>query len=158
MEITAFFDQVRQGDLAGVRDSLQAHPQWLSARDPRGSTPLIMASYYDRREVVEYLLEQGAPVDEKDGSGNTALMGVCFKGYPEMAKILIGAGASVDAPNSMGTTCLIFAVTFNREPMARLLLEHGASVAVRDAQGQTALDHARRLGLTGLVALMENKS
>lgn len=158
MEITAFFDQVRQGDLEGVRDSLRAHPQWLGARDPRGSTPLILAAYYDRREVVKFLLAQGAPVDERDGSGNTALMGVCFKGYLEMAEILIGAGASVDALNSMGATCLIFAVTFNREPMARLLLEYGASATARDAQGLTALDHARRLGLTALVAQMENKT
>lgn len=155
MDSTQFFGQIREGDLEGVRQSLMAHPGLLQTRDPRGSTPLILAAYYNHLDLVSLLLEQGAPVNETDGSGNTALMGVCFKGYADMARLLIGAGADVNARNGMGGTCLIFSVTFNRPEIARLLLEAGADASARDTQGKTALDHARDQDLTELIPLLE---
>lgn len=151
MDTMEFFNQIRTGDLGGVKGSLSAHPELLIARDQRGSTPLIMASYYNNEGVVKHLLELGAPVDEKDGSGNTPLMGVCFKGYEEMAGILIEAGADVNARNEMGATCLIFAVTFKKEGVARILIAHGADLTARDSQGKSALDHARAQGLNNLL-------
>jgi len=156
MDSTQFFSQIREGDLEGIRKSLEARPELLRARDPRGSTPLILAAYYDHLDLVRLLLERGTPVNEMDGSGNTALMGVCFKGYEKMARLLIGAGADVNARNGMGGTCLIFSVTFNRPEIARLLLEAGADTSARDAEGKTALDHARAQGLTDLVSLLES--
>lgn len=158
MDSTQFFGYIRTGDLEGVRHSLQAHPGLVHERDARGSTPLILAAYYDQKDLVRLLLEQGAPVNEMDGSGNTALMGVCFKGYAEMARILIEAGADVNARNGMGGTCLTFSVSFNRPEIARLLLGAGADPQARDAQGKTALDHAQNQGLTDMVALLEATS
>lgn len=155
MDSTQFFGQIRAGDLEGARQSLQAQPGLATARDSRGSTPLILAAYYNHLDLVRLLLGQGTPVNEMDGSGNTALMGVCFKGYEEMARLLIGAGADVNARNGMGGTCLIFSVTFNRPEIARLLLEAGADASARDAQGKTALDHARDQGLSELIPLLE---
>lgn len=155
MDSTQFFGQIRSGDLEGARQSLKSHPDLVSTRDPRGSTPLILAAYYDHKDLVRLLLENGAPVNEVDGSGNTALMGVCFKGYAEMAQILIGAGADVNARNGMGGTCLTFSVSFNRPEIVRLLLEAGADASVRDAQDKTALEHARNQGLAEMVALLE---
>ena len=158
METTEFFNHIRKADLQAVKADLEAHPDWVHARDSRGSTPLIMASYYDHRELVQWLLEKGARIDEKDGAGNTALMGVCFKGYEAMASILIDAGANVNARNGMGGTCLIFAVTFDREGIARLLIEHGADKDAVDAQGHTALYHARTQGRDHLVSMLEADS
>jgi ankyrin repeat protein len=155
MDSTQFFNQIRNGDVEGVRQSLKTNPGLLQSRDPRGSTPLILAAYYNHLEVVRLLLEQGAPVNETDGSGNTALMGVCFKGYAEMASLLIEAGADVNVRNGMGGTCLIFSVTFNRPEITRLLVKAGADPSARDAQGKTALDHARDQGLADLVPLLE---
>jgi ankyrin repeat protein len=158
METTEFFSRIREGNLESISKGLEANPELLHTKDPRGATPLIMASYYDHRDVVRLLLSKGARIDEKDGSGNTALMGVCFKGYEEMAKILLEAGADVNARNGMGGTCLIFAVTFNRENIAKLLITHGAKLDAVDAQGHTALYHARTQGLRNLVSLLENIS
>ena len=65
MEQKEFFNSIREGNLEVVRKHLEGHPDLLMARDERGSTPLIMASYYDHRDMVMLLLEMGAPVDEK---------------------------------------------------------------------------------------------
>lgn len=156
MDSTQFFGQIRAGDVEGTGRSLEANPGLLRARDPRGSTPLILAAYYNHLDLVRLLLERGIPVNEMDGSGNTALMGACFKGYAEMVRLLIEAGADVNARNGMGGTCLIFSVTFNRPEIARLLIGAGADATTRDAQGKTALDHARDQGLSDLVPLLES--
>jgi ankyrin repeat protein len=158
METSDFFNSIREGNLERTAALLKAHPKLISSRDQRGSTPLILAGYYNQAEVVRLLLDQGAAVDEKDGSGNTALMGACFKGYTGIAEILIEAGANVNERNGMGGTCLIFAVTFNREPMARLLLEKGARVDAKDPEGKTAVDHARSQGLPNLISILEAQS
>lgn len=155
METTEFFNQVREGNLTAIEALLKEHPQLLTSRDQRGSTPLILAGYYNQQEVVRYLLDKGVAVDEKDSAGNTALMGACFKGYSEVAEILIDAGANLDERNGMGGTCLIFAITFKRETIARLLLERGADANMRDPEGKTALDHARNQGLANLIPLLE---
>lgn len=158
MDSTQFFEQIRNGDLAGVQASLSKQPGLINAKDDRGSSPLLLAAYYNHKDLVSYLLEQGAAVDEKDGAGNTALMGVCFKGYTEVARLLIDAGADVNARNGMGGTCLTFAVTFKREDMAHLLIEKGADIHAADAQGNTALVQAKMQGLTNLAKFMESKS
>ena len=157
MDTSDFFNQVREGNLPAIEALVDRHPDLLHSRDQRGSTPLILAGYYNHQDVVRFMLERGAPVDEKDSSGNTALMGACFKGYTEIAEILIDAGADVDARNGMGGTCLIFAITFNREPIARLLLNRGADPDARDPGGKTALDYARAQGLVNLIPLLEGQ-
>ncbi len=152
-----FLDHIRKGNLNEVQLLLGQKPDLLRARDQRGSTPLILAAYYDQVEIVDFLLEHGADADEKDASGNSALMGVCFKGFEQVAYKLIKAGANVNTRNSMGASCLIFAVTFNRENIAKMLLENGADLEARDARGNTALDHARMRGLQPLISLLENR-
>lgn len=153
-----FFAEIRQGRIDVVRAMLDKNPDLIKLKDQRGSTPLILAAYYDQAGIVDLLLQRGAEVDEKDASGNTALMGVCFKGFDEVARKLIDAGADVDARNAMGANCLIFAITFNRQSMAKLLISSGADLKAKDARGYTALDHARMQGLKPLVAILESRN
>jgi len=146
MQEESFFNAIRQGDLKEVDKALKELPDLVHIRDQRGSTPLILAAYYNHGTIVTSLLKHGAQVDEKDGVGNTALMGVCFKGYVEIAERLMKAGANVNTTNTMGASCLIFAITFNQPEIASLLIAHGADVDIKDARGNTALDHARMQG------------
>lgn len=154
MEQESFFDAIRQGDLNTIKTLGNKHPELLKGKDQRGSTPLILAAYYNRGDIVEFLLQKGSDVNEKDGTGNTALMGVCFKGYTDIAEQLMNAGADVNITNAMGSSCLIFAVTFNQLEIARLLIEHGADIHIRDARGNSALDHAKMQGFDHFQSLL----
>ena len=84
-----FFNAIRSGNLANVEQQLSQQPELIYATDDRGSSPLILASYYDHIDLTETLIQAGAEVNFKDASGNTALMGVCFKGVVELAELLI---------------------------------------------------------------------
>ena len=112
--VEIFFGAIRNGNLDQVRSLLEANSKLINAKDGRGSTPLVLATYYNQEAIAKLLLEQGAAINATDGSDNTALMGVCFKGYFDLAKLLLEAGAEVNHRNSMGATSLIYAATFNK--------------------------------------------
>ncbi len=81
----SLFDAIRSSDLETVSKILNAHPELIDIKDTRGSTPLLLATYYGHKEISETILSYKPDVNAKDGSGNTPLMGVCFKGFPEIA-------------------------------------------------------------------------
>jgi ankyrin repeat protein len=149
-----FFNEIRNGNYNEVKAMLTKNPMLINSKDERGSTALILATYYDEQEIADLLLDMGAKIDAKDASGNTALMGVCFKGYTDVAKKLIERGANINERNAMGATCLIYAATFNREDIARLLIEHDVDTSIKDNRGLTALDHAKMQNLPAFIAML----
>ena len=110
----ALFDAIRNEETASVKSLLKQHPEWVHEKDQRGSTPLLLATYYGFEGITKALLDCEQDMNAQDGSGNTALMGVCFKGFQNIAKLLIDKGADVNVTNYNGATALIFAATFNR--------------------------------------------
>lgn len=68
MNTSNFFNAIRQGDLETVTNLLKTNAKLLESTDERGSTALILASYYNQKELVDFLLEKGAQVDRQDGS------------------------------------------------------------------------------------------
>ena len=154
-EIEIFFNAIRNGDLNLVEELLNKTPELLAKRDQRGSTPLVLSTYYNQLEITDVLIKKGAKINDKDSSGNTALMGVCFKGFVELAKKLVASGADVNLSNTMGATSLIYAATFNRIEIAKILLEHEADINAKDARGNTALDHAKMQDAKQLIDLLE---
>jgi ankyrin repeat protein len=115
----------------------------INATDSRGSTPLIVAAYYNNTEATKVLLDAGAATDLQDGMGNTALMGVCFKGYTAIGELLLQYNASVDVPNGNGATALTFAATFGHTDLIKLLIANGADKTLRDRFGKNPVDYAR---------------
>ena len=150
-----FFNDIRSGNLEGIQKTLTNVPELLNGVDDRGSTPLLLATYYGHIDVAKYLLDSGAKVDATDSSGNTALMGVCFKGYENIVELLVDAGANVNHINNMGATSLIYAASFNKIGIARILLENGADIQTKDARGNTALENAQMQDAKEMVELLE---
>ena len=77
-----FFNEIRNGDLTKVEALIAMTPELINSRDDRGSTPLILATYYDHAHITDLLLEKGAEIDAKDASGNTALWAYVLKAIP----------------------------------------------------------------------------
>ncbi len=63
-----FFKAIREGSVKEVNELLHNESGLLQSRDQRGSTPLILATYYNQYEITELLLAKGAKINEKDGS------------------------------------------------------------------------------------------
>ncbi len=72
--------------------------------DAKGYTTLMMAVNWDKRQLVKFLLKNGADVNHAAADGMTPLMLACVNGYSELAKILVEAGAQIDAANEKSET------------------------------------------------------
>lgn len=72
------FDAIRNGDLEMVQAIITAHPELVNIKDQRGSTPLLLATYYGNQDISEAILKHKPDLNAKDSSGNTALMGGVF--------------------------------------------------------------------------------
>ena len=112
-------DLARNGDAIGLGALLKGGLQ-VDARDAKGNTLLMLASYHGRAEVVKLLLKSGATVDLRNDKGQTPLGGVAFKGYVEIATLLLDAGADPLADQG-GSTPADFATLAGKTEILALL-------------------------------------
>jgi ankyrin repeat protein len=112
-------DLARNGDAIGLGALLKGGLT-VDARDAKGNTLLMLASYHGRAEVVKLLLKSGATVDLRNDKGQTPLGGVAFKGYVEIATLLLDAGADPLADQG-GSTPADFATLAGKTEILALL-------------------------------------
>ena len=120
-------DLARNGDAAGL-GALMKGGLDVDARDAKGNTLLMLASYHGKTEVVKLLLKSGATVDLRNDKGQTPLGGVAFKGYAEIATLLLDAGADPLADQG-GQTPVDYATMFGRQEILVLLRERRGAAA-----------------------------
>ena len=107
---TAPEESVSTAAFNGNVDALKQHiaaGSDLNERDPTsGSTPLITAATFDRRESARILIEGGADLNLKNKEGSTALHTATFLCRTEIVEMLLAAGADKEVMNKVGTTAL----------------------------------------------------
>jgi ankyrin repeat protein len=138
---------------------LVKHGADLELVDPQGHTPLlkalvarntIIAEYLFKqgakldpntalhetarlgsadRDVIGFLLRQGASLDNTDAEGNTPLHSAILNDQRVVAKYLINRGASLDIRNRAGLTPLAMAMARENRDIERILRQFGASEA-----------------------------
>ena len=94
------------GDIATIKQYLQAGVDVNAKEHPGGSQPLLVAAAFGRLEAARLLIENGANVNAKSNDGATALHGAAFFCHTEMVELLVAKGAEVNAKNNKGETPL----------------------------------------------------
>ena len=107
-------------------------------------TPLSWAAQEGRIEMVDLLLQSGAPVDEKDARDRTPLSCACETGMGDIVRLLIRHGADVNARNTKGESALGWACLNSRLNVAKFLIKKGATVDIRDMHDETPLFRTAR--------------
>jgi len=128
----------------------------IEARDAKGYTPLILASYNGQATATTVLLDLGADAAAGDEArGNTPLMGVAFKGYAGIARLLLDTGVDVNQRNLAGQTAVMNAVMFGHVEIVDMLLAAGADMDVIDAAGNSPASIAAGQGNTAMAERIE---
>ncbi|CAM9709926.1 unnamed protein product [Chrysoparadoxa australica] len=103
-------------------------------------------------DIMEYLLEKGAPLNQADKSGRTALHWASISGHAEATKLLLSKDCDMMAITSSGATALSAAAEGGRVEVVRLILEKATEAGtlqdlcnIKDASEKSAFD----LGATG---------
>ncbi|XP_041711447.2 tonsoku-like protein isoform X2 [Coregonus clupeaformis] len=121
-------------------------PGRWNKRNEKGETSLHRACIDGNLKQVQYLVEQGHPVNPRDYCGWTPLHEASNHGHTDVVALLLERGANInDGGGSLceGVTPLHDALNCGHFQAARLLVERGASVNVRNAKGETPLDSLR---------------
>lgn len=111
-------------------------------------------------DVVNFLLDEGLPIDSLTPEGWTPLFIAARDGQAEAAKLLIFRGADLNAQTDRGATALLMAITQKYpSPQERLslleyMLKRGADPNLADANGFSPLYYAAALKNKDALALL----
>ncbi len=155
-------------DLDQVQAMLAENPALLNENAEWFETPIQAAAHVGRRDIVEFLLEQGAPLDictaamlgraetvdallaedpglrEATGAHNIPLMYFpAIAGEIAIAERLLAAGADLNAGEGVNTA-LHGAAIFGQTAMVRWLLDHDANPYALDMNGKMPIDLAEQ--------------
>lgn len=148
-----FFEAAEMGNRAAVALFIEAKTS-TEIRDNRGWTPLMMAAFNGRDEIVDLLIQNDADVNALDQGGNSALHWAAFGGHTACAKRLIENLARIDEQNSFGWTPLIQAAARNHPDVVRLLIDSGANLNTTTDIGYTPLHQAVAANHIDIVKLL----
>lgn len=123
-----------------------------------GPSLLHLAAQSGNPALVQYLLNQGLSVNDRDNYGQTPLhyaVNINFRFGEATVRLLLEHGADVEARDGQGRTPL-FSTVFSSRCLeySRLLLEHGARPTVSDRDGRTPLHDAVKGSNLELIVLL----
>ena len=115
------FDAVRSGDPGKVQALLSADPGLANVRNERGHSPVMIAQYHHKQDVVAVLLAAGPVLDVFDAAsvGDARRVAEWVDRDPKLLTATSGDGFSP----------LELAAFFGQAGVVKLLLERGADPA-----------------------------
>ena len=128
-EVRVLEDLIQHGDLDAIKRIVKAFPpkHFVSMSMSQGYTPLILAVDSCHRDIVRFILECGADVNQYS-KNETALHRAIFRNNLEICRDLIEHGANLEAKISRsGISPCLYCIIRGQPKMLDLLLESGAS-------------------------------
>ena len=140
----------------------------VNAFDEYKRTPLYIASFFHKVQIVKVLLEFGANVDSKDiynitplniGSHGDNSIKILAKTRDikriNTVKELLNNKADINSKSESGITPLIRAAANGHYKVVELLLENGADINIKTNDGETALSFAKKNNHSEVIKLLE---
>lgn len=107
-----------------------------------------------RMNSILRLIEDGAPVTQKNAEGEFPLQVASRDGYVAGVEALIRCNKDIDVPTSHGWTALQLAARYGHDEVIVIFLQNGADLDTHGFHGWTALHYATRAGHRKAVELL----
>jgi ankyrin repeat protein len=104
-----------------------------------GETPLQTAIYYQRIDILKYLIANKVSPNEMDWTGKSALYKACYSDNDQIINILIDAGADMEYYGYFDNTPLMEAANSGKYISAQTLINRKANVNFKNKYGETPL-------------------
>ncbi len=121
------FSLIEQGKTAELDRLVHSRPRTMRQTDRGGRTPLHVAAYLGRADMVKVLLERGADQNVTDNSGLTPVQIAVSEGYVEVTRLFLENELEINKPLQDGLTLLDFArAKPGNDDVIKLLRSEGA--------------------------------
>jgi ankyrin repeat protein len=137
-DIHDIFLAVEKDKMSDLKAFLLKNPSLANAKKTWGETVLMHAIAHGNKDIVEYLISQGADIYAKNSAGRGTLWYALMDHF-DIVNDLLSRGLDVNAKDFNGVTALMHICMSNRVKMAELLIAKGADVNLKDNEGKTAL-------------------
>lgn len=105
-------------------------------------TPIIDVVESGKHDILEYYIENGANVNEKDWTGRSVLHSAIDRNDEDAIKILIKAGANKEYTGYFNKTPFMHAVQMDKYISAQVLINEGVKINYKNKYQDTALSIA----------------
>lgn len=140
-----------EGDLDEVKRLIEAGADVDYHGDAPPQSPLMDAYFNNHKEVIEYLLANGANIDHDEFEEGTVLTFSAFGGDVDWIEYLLDLGADINHPMPIGgETALHHAADKDRVEAARALVRRGGDVNLKAKEGESQLNFGNFAGETPL--------
>ncbi len=147
-----FFIALQRGELAHIRNALDAYPELAHAREewnetlasiyhlgmPARYTPLHRAAVMGAVDIARCLIDHQADLNARASQNLTPLHVATLNGRSALVELLLDAGAHPDLTTDIGMAPLHWAAIRGDEAIMALLLRAGATPDCKDCSGRTA--------------------
>jgi uncharacterized protein len=143
------FEACAAGLAGDVARLLKENPKLVHERSHDGWTPLHLAAFFGRLELVKMLLDSGAPMlaVSNNNESNLPINAAAAGRRNDVVRLLVERGCPPDARASdQGYTALHLAANNGNVDLVEYLLRSGADRSLRTGAGQTAQDLAVQQG------------
>ena len=148
----SFFDVIKHGTAQSEDEILSKiislHAQGADVNEFNGlyETPLMIACVDAFPKVVEWLIQNGANVNEFDGRSYSAMLYALKSDtieHQHCVQLLLNGGYNINQTDEFHNTALHIAITIRNLGYVKLLIEHGARCDIINYVNQTAYEAAR---------------
>ena len=140
---------IEGGQLGVIRQFLD---QQINKRDVLPPDAVALATLYNHKILVEFLLDEGMSV-EAEGVVGTPLRTACLLNYQPIARLLLHRGADINACGIFGDA-LQAAAMKGHTTIVKLIIDEGGNVNQQSGFYGTALQAAAYHGQHGAVELL----
>lgn len=137
---------------------IQQAPAVVNEWSSQGFTPLTIAVYFNKVDIVRLLLSKKVNPNAvtKNEQLTTALHIAASNNNEEIGKLLIEANANVNAIQATGETPLHFAAQHGNIDFIVALLENGADTRIINISGLSPIDLAYEKGHREIAEILKN--
>ncbi|CAH1408199.1 unnamed protein product [Nezara viridula] len=149
------FTAAALGDLESLQEIVS--PRNVNMKNVDGWTMLMYACYYDRLEVVKFLLKFGVDKALTCGKGRTPLMIAATSGNVDIMPLVLQKEI-LEFKEDRGMTALCLSIDHGHLSGAEILLSNGANPDVMSKNGTPLMTTAERGHYSGAKILLQYKA